>query len=336
MYILIGLVGIFGILFIHFAIQYIKLNKQLKQLKDGKLKELYEKEVGIVWTNINKEEKRLQEEIDSLNQKKDLANDDLSKILKQIKEKYEFNDNLKKIREEELDRLFEEKKIEKEKTLTEQMARREEELHRGLREKLELWTDQTEEEKGKLQKQIEEVLNELNEYKQKRDTINEAIRLEEEIKKGIDTHRIILSDADKQDIELLLDIETKVNNKQTIRKLIWTEYLQKPFNQMLNNMFGANVPKNVIYCIENIETHKKYIGKTSTEVSKRWTEHIKTSLNIGTIKSQTIHINLFKNWDRYCFSIICKTNKESLSEREKYYISFYETDKYGYNMKGGG
>ena len=105
---------------------------------------------------------------------------------------------------------------------------------------------------------------------------------------------------------------------------------------MLNNNFGSKVPKNVIYCIERISDKKKYIGKTSAEVSKRWTDHIKNSLEIGTIKHQPIHDALYKNWDNFTFSIIEEVKDDKLSEREKYYINFFETDKYGFNVKSGG
>lgn len=180
------------------------------------------------------------------------------------------------------------------------------------------------------------LISEIEDYKQKRKAINEAIRREEEVENEIDYHRIILSDMDKEDINYLLSIEEKIHNKDLLHKLIWSEYLQKPFNQMINNIFGSNVPKNVIYCIENYTTHKKYIGKTSAEVSKRWTEHIKSSLNIGGIKKQKIHEALFKHWDEYTFSILEVVTKETLNEKEKYYISFFETDKYGFNSKSGG
>lgn len=105
---------------------------------------------------------------------------------------------------------------------------------------------------------------------------------------------------------------------------------------MINSIFGSKVPKNVIYCIQNIETGKKYIGKTSAEVSKRWTEHVKTSLGIGGVKKSKIHSMLFNNWDKFTFSIIEVVENANLSEREKYYINFFETDKYGYNIKSGG
>ena len=106
--------------------------------------------------------------------------------------------------------------------------------------------------------------------------------------------------------------------------------------EMINNIFGSKVPKNVIYCIQNIETGKKYIGKTSAEVSKRWTEHVKTSLGIGGVKKSKIHSMLFNNWDKFTFSVIEVVENANLSEREKYYINFFETDKYGYNIKSGG
>jgi len=192
------------------------------------------------------------------------------------------------------------------------------------------------ERKELLEKEYKYILEELEDYRSRRAAINEAIRREEELQNELDFHRIILSNNNKEDIGYLLSIEDKINNKALLRKLIWSEYLQKPFNKMINNLFGSSIPKNVIYCIENIENHKKYIGKTSALVSKRWTEHIKTSLNIGTAKRSYIHDNLFNNWDNFTFSIIEIVDKEELSEKEKYYIKFFETDKYGYNMNSGG
>ena len=187
-----------------------------------------------------------------------------------------------------------------------------------------------------VKEELDIILEELAEYKKKQQIINEAIRQDEENRNQIDSHRIILSVSDKEDINFLVEVQDKINNKEILYKLIWSEYLQRPFNQMINNIFGSNIPKNVIYCIENIETHKKYIGKTSAEVSKRWTEHIKSSLNIGGIKKQKIHEALFKHWDEYTFSILEETDKDKLNEREKYYIAFFETDKYGFNLKSGG
>ncbi len=186
------------------------------------------------------------------------------------------------------------------------------------------------------QEELGAIKEELGEYAAKRAAINEAIRREEELQNEIDTHRIILSETAKEDIHYLISIEPNIHNKDLLHKLIWSEYLQVPFNNMLKRIFGSKIPKNVIYCIENIKLHKKYIGKTSAEVSKRWTEHIKSSLNIGGIKRQNIHEALFEHWDEFTFSIMEEVLDSRLSEREKYYINFFETDKFGYNQKGGG
>lgn len=193
-----------------------------------------------------------------------------------------------------------------------------------------------EENKNEKDEILAELQKEIDDFRARRAVINKAIALENEQIEEQDKHRILLSSQDKEDIRYLLSIEDKINNKQLLRKLIWSEYLQKPFNDMLKRLFSGSPPKNVIYCIENIVSHKKYIGKTTAEVSKRWTEHIKTSLEIGTIKSQDIHKVLYGNWDNFTFSIITITEKEKISSEEKYYIKLFESDIYGYNMKSGG
>ena len=92
-----------------------------------------------------------------------------------------------------------------------------------------------------------------------------------------------------------------------------------------------------IYCIENIDTHKKYIGQ-SRHIYKRWSEH-RSALN------QNIHDNdyLQKAWNKYgesrfIFYILEECSVESLNDKEIYYIDhFCSYDKsVGYNLRGGG
>lgn len=187
-----------------------------------------------------------------------------------------------------------------------------------------------------LEEQINKVQNELEEERTKRAAINEELRKAEEKEKYNEIHSVQLTDNEKEDIHFLLSLEDRMHNKQVLYKLVWSTYLQQAYKNTFHNILGSRDPKNVIYCIENINTGKKYIGKTSAEVSKRWTEHIKTSLNIGTIKTTNIHKALYNHWDEFIFYIIAETEKDKLSEMEKYYIKFYESDKYGYNIKAGG
>ena len=190
---------------------------------------------------------------------------------------------------------------------------------------------------SQFKEEVEKIRTELDEFRLRRAAINEEIRKEEEKENYIQIHSIQLSDYDKEDIRFLLSLDNELHNKTILYKLIWSQYLQQGFKNMLHNIFGNRDPRNVIYCIENIKTGKKYIGKTSAEVSKRWTEHIKTSLNIGTIKSTNIHKALYKHWDEFIFYILEEVPQtKNLSEQEKYYIEFYESNKYGYNIKAGG
>lgn len=187
-----------------------------------------------------------------------------------------------------------------------------------------------------LESDILSIQEKLDDFRARQEAINEAIRKEEELQNEVDMHRILLTNNNKEDISYLISIEQNIHNKELLYKLIWSEYIQKSFNQMIKNIFGSRNPKNVIYCIENINTHKKYIGKTSAEVTKRWADHLKNSLNIGGIKRQPIHDALFGHWDEFTFRVIEEVKDEKLSEKEKYYIGFFQTDKYGYNVKSGG
>lgn len=183
---------------------------------------------------------------------------------------------------------------------------------------------------------IDTLRNEIDDYRAQCKAINEQRRQKEVSERERQLHMIQLTQAEKDDINRLLELSRTFNQKSVIYKLIWTAFLQKPFNEMINGLFGSNIPRNVIYCIEDQRTHKKYIGKTSTEVSKRWSEHIKASLGISVISKQKIHEALYGNWESFTFTVLEQVEKEKLSERERFYIDLYQSNIYGYNLKKGG
>lgn len=190
------------------------------------------------------------------------------------------------------------------------------------------WMDLNEEKKKSIQSDINNIQTAYY-------ALMQAVQTVERQKQDYAEHMIQLSDNDKTDIKFLISILDQLKNKELVAKLIWSEYLQRPFNQMLKYVLGAQVHKNVIYGIENMDTHQIYIGKTSGDVKNRWTDHIKASLGIGTISHQEIHNALFNHWDKFAWKIIEEVAEGSLAEREKYYIKLFASDKYGYNMKVG-
>ena len=318
-------------------ILYIILLNKFKKLKQ----KYFELNNNIYNEEKERREEQLKKDIESLYEHYKeidghykISSYKLAQLNREIVEKTNFNDNLKRIREEELNRLFEEKKKEKEKTLIEQMTRREEELHRGLREKLQLWTDQTEEEKGKLQKQIEEVLNELNEYKKKRETINEAIMREKEIQERETFYKINISKSDIEDIETLEQIRPRLKNREALSKLIWEVFIRRECQEMIKRITSGRKVCG-IYKITYTKTGEAYIGKT-TDIQTRLQNHCKTTLGLEGCAHSTFHTRMEKDglWN-YTFEILEEVEKDKLSEREKYWIRFYDTVHYGLNQKEG-
>lgn len=322
-------IGIILLLFSIFLFYQIKKLKKEIQEKDRLIENEYQE--------LKKEkEEQLNNEVKGLVFQKNQLQSDLNGLNNSIKEKETFNNSLLRIREDELNSLMREKE-EKARLHIKHNLEQYYVLQRAEKEsQLKAVEEASAAEKEKLQTEINQLSLQLSDFKARRDTINEEIRKQEEKEKYNEIHSINLTDFEKEDIHFLLSLEDRLHNKQLLYKLVWSTYLQQAYKNTFHNILGNRDPKNVIYCIENINNGKKYIGKTSAEVSKRWTEHIKTSLNIGTIKTTNIHKALYNHWDEFIFYIIIETEKDKLSELEKFYINFYESDKYGYNIKSGG
>lgn len=91
-----------------------------------------------------------------------------------------------------------------------------------------------------------------------------------------------------------------------------------------------------IYMFENKKTHKKYIGQ-STNIERRKEEHLMWPSKHSYFDNELKKIGI----DQFNFSILEECDIEELDEREKYWISFYNTYVYnenscGYNLTLGG
>ena len=287
--------------------------------------------------DIQNKEQLVEYQLQKLEEEKERANRELAAIQSNIEKQNRLNEQVYNYQKDQLERQLKLTQEERKKQLDYEISiyktNSYNKANQELNESLIILNKQKEEKLS----EISQIQQQLDDYKKKQEAINERILHEEQLRLQQDAHRIILSQEDKDDIMYLTSIIPKLRNHEIIYKLIWSEYLQKPFNIMIKNLFGNKVPRNVIYCIEQIDGNKKYIGKTKAEVSKRWTEHIKTSLTIGGVARSQIHDALYLHWDEFYFSVLEVVDNDSkLSEREKYYINFYETDVMGYNATKGG
>lgn len=315
---------------IFFLIKKNKKYKELKNLQDEEIRNRFEQE-------FDKEINERKKGIASLEK-------EAKKIQQEISEKQNFNNSLFKIREDELNRLIEAKQQEKESALSTLIEKEKQQrflrLDQEEKEKISFYTKQFDEflegielNKQKYLEEINEVKKELTEFSEKRAAINEAIRRERELEEAEDFFRIVVPQEDQEDIEIFNTIAPRLRNKEALNKLIYSVFIQRPMDEMIKRV-TAGRDISGIYKITYLKTGEAYIGKT-TNIKKRWGEHIKSSLDIGTIAHSSFHNRLKKDglWN-YTFEILEEVPKEQLTEREKFYIQLYGTDTQ-LNMKVG-
>ena len=190
------------------------------------------------------------------------------------------------------------------------------------------------EQKEELDKLLSEVKEELEDYRKRREAVNEAILREKEIQEKETFYKLNISSNDIEDIEVLRTIEPKLKNKEALNKLIFDVFIKKPMTEMIKRVLGGRAPSG-IYKITYIPTGEAYIGK-STNVKSRWEQHCKSCFGLGTIAHSSLHIKMARDgiWN-FTFELLEEVPKENLTEREKYYINFYDTVKFGMNEKVG-
>jgi hypothetical protein len=173
---------------------------------------------------------------------------------------------------------------------------------------------------------------ELEDFRSRRDAVNEAIRRERELIEKEDFYKIQLTQNDIGDIKLLDSMRNYLCHKEVLPKVIWESIARRPVNEMIKRVVGQKV--GGIYKITYIPTGEAYIGRT-VNFKDRWQAHIQTALGMEKVASSTLHTHMARNgiWN-YNFEILEEVPKEKQREREKFYIDLYGTQKQ-LNMRKG-
>ena len=92
-----------------------------------------------------------------------------------------------------------------------------------------------------------------------------------------------------------------------------------------------------IYKITNKINGKIYIGQ-SINIERRWQQHIYEAKNCNQVASQYAIHKAFQKYgvENFIFEIIELTSSQTLNDREKYWIKYYNTYNNGYNETQGG
>ena len=189
-----------------------------------------------------------------------------------------------------------------------------------------------EDEAAAMKKSLEELKGEVEDYKARRNVINEEILRARAIEEQQDFYRIQIPEAHIRDIGLLNSIRPQIQKVDILDKLIYDNYVKKPVEEMEKRVLNGRAPCG-IYKITRLKTGEIYIGQ-STDIKARWSQHAKSAYHCGTISHSTLHTTMEKDgiWN-FTFELLEEVEKADLRKRETYWIQFYDSKKYGMNEK---
>ena len=187
--------------------------------------------------------------------------------------------------------------------------------------------------KEKYDKVMEEYNTTITKKKEEIQNLIEQFKKDEEARKEADFYRIPISSAAKNDIDKLKGVAAQLSKPTTLYKLIWKEYYENGFNAMIGRVLGGDKDKSGIYKITNINNQMVYIGQ-AVNIGSRWKTHVKRGLGCEEKTNNRLYTALWEEGvENFTFQVVEMCNKEKLTEREKFYIDFYNSKDYGYNSK---
>lgn len=182
--------------------------------------------------------------------------------------------------------------------------------------------------------ELDKVRDELADFQKKQQVVNEEILRRRQVEEQQDFYRINLDETAISDMQILLSIREKLTSHENLDKLIYDAYVAKPVMEMTKRVLGGRAPSG-IYKITRLKTGEIYIGK-STDVKKRWSEHAKTAYGVGSIAHSILHTTIKRDGiENFTFELLEEVPKDKLTEREKYWITFYGSKEYGLNERNG-
>lgn len=342
--ILYGIIFLFLLIIIYLFISQKKIKKENSDLKEKKLEEIktyFRKE----WEEEEREYKYKLEKIDNglfnwrllTERKKEELNKQIELLQVQLTEKEkrynEINQDLDLYRKGKIDEINA--------GLLELTHKKEILLEQEFKEKRENKIKEFDDTVNFLKSQEEQLNNEINQvkwvlddYRLRRAAINEEILRQKQVEEQQDFYRIQLDPNEIGDIEILRDTARRLQRSEIINKIIWSGYYQKPLAELRKRLL-PNGDISGVYKITRLKTNEIYIGQ-STSLDKRWQEHTKSALGVGTLASSQLHrVMALDGPENFTFEVLEEVSKDKLRERESYYIDFYDSKNYGLNTISG-
>lgn len=176
--------------------------------------------------------------------------------------------------------------------------------------------------------------NEIKALEKEKSLLVQQRKQEEELKEKINFYKIELPENSKSDVKKLKEIALTLSKPEVLYKLIYEVYYKAAIEELFKRILGDQKNSGGIYKITDVDNDKVYIGKT-TKFLDRWRTHAKRGCNIERISGQLYDVMFQKGIENFTWEIVEICSKDEQSEREKYWIKYFNSDVYGYNMKVG-
>ena len=176
----------------------------------------------------------------------------------------------------------------------------------------------------------------VDQISQLRATVDSAVeiakhKLEEETAQ--DFYRLQLPQESIDDIKALRSIESLLHNTESINKIIWKVYYEKPYTDLIGRVGISTTPVCGIYKITNINNQMTYVGQ-AVNIAERWKQHIKRGIGADTPTQNKLYPAMRSiGPENFTFEIIEKCSRDKLNAREDYWQDFYKAKEFGYSIK---
>lgn len=180
-----------------------------------------------------------------------------------------------------------------------------------------------------------QIRNDLEKIRASRAAAIQAQLRERQIEENKDDFRLDLDGKSLGDIKILKSVQNQISNPIVIDKIIWSNYYQPLAKTKFPKIIGKAECCG-IYKLTSLVTGEVYIGQSKT-ICDRWKEHCKNALGIGTTTVRNKLYSAIKRdgLENYTFEVLEECSIKDLNEKEKYYISLYDSYNFGLNATQG-
>ena len=267
--------------------------------------------------NLLKEKTDLDKNIGFQQEKANLLQQSCNNADEEYKKKLELMANSLKAKEQETNQQYDVYCLEQEERL--------QEVSIDFLKEWRLTNENLQLEKNNLVKQVEEYRSILNA------AIDAAKRAQLE-KEQKDYYKIQLDAAAASDIAKLRAIEDTLTHPESLNKIIWKVYYEKPVSDMIGRVVGSTI-KTGIYKITNCENQMSYVGQ-SLNIASRFKQHIRRGIGAESPTQNKLYPAMKEyGVENFSYEILEECDSNDLDAQEDYWQEFYRAKEFGYSIK---